>query len=201
MLNVASLSVRPGGRISVFRLSILSARRTEALSLTGGANLSQHRYTAGVLSPGSPRLSVGHAVRFVSLSTSYSKEAVDFSSSNGPDWENFGSLSNDIASRRSYKKSSSDIRDLKHQEDAAAEEENSEVGELNKTRRRRNTPYWYFLQCKKLIKENKVRHLSLGLPRFFHLISVCLTVFCFLTAAGGSGSVQQRHAEGGEAAA
>lgn len=154
MLNVASLSVRRGGKISVFKLSILSAPRTEAaLRLTGRPNSSQHRHTAGAL-----WLSVGHAARFVSLSTSCSKEVVDSSSSEGPDREHFGSLSRDISSRRWFKKSSSNIRDLQHQEDAAEDEEDAEVEVLNKTRRRRNTPYWYFLQCKKLIKENKVRN-------------------------------------------
>lgn len=101
---------------------------------------------------------MGHGVRFVSLSASF-RDNVDFTSDD-PDQENFGSLSKDFASRRFFKKSSPDIRDQRHQEDA--DDEKVEV--LDKTSRRPsriNTPYWYFLQCKKLIKENKVRQLVL----------------------------------------
>ncbi|XP_013866828.1 pentatricopeptide repeat-containing protein 1, mitochondrial [Austrofundulus limnaeus] len=162
MLKVASLSVRRGSKIPIFRLSILSVARTGALSLTGSPNSSQHRYSAGALSPGPPWLSVGHAVRFVSLPVSYSKEFEDSYSSDGPDWENFGTLSNEMASRRWFKKSSPYTRDLQHEEDAAAEQEVSElelevVDKTLRTRRSRNTPYWYFLQCKKLIKEKKLQ--------------------------------------------
>ncbi|KAM9857252.1 pentatricopeptide repeat-containing protein 1, mitochondrial [Aulostomus maculatus] len=64
----------------------------------------------------------------------------------------FGSLSTDISSRRSFKKSSPDIRDWKHQDD----EEDLQPSPRWRPRRK-NTPYWYFLQCKKLIKASKLQ--------------------------------------------
>ncbi|KAM7010123.1 uncharacterized protein LKV04_001959 [Tautogolabrus adspersus] len=66
---------------------------------------------------------------------------------------NFGSLSTDISSRRLFRKSNPEIRDLR-QNDGDDEEEDPE-----RPHRRpvgRNTPYWYFLKCKKLIRENKL---------------------------------------------
>ncbi|XP_037546321.1 pentatricopeptide repeat-containing protein 1, mitochondrial [Nematolebias whitei] len=155
MLNIASLSARHVSKISVFRFSIVSARTPETLALTGGPNSPQHRFT-GVLSPAPWWFSVGHGVRFVSLSASF-RENVD-SASDDPDQENFGLLSKDIASRKLFKKSSPGIRDQRHREDADDDEE--EVEEVDKTIRRpsrRNTPYWYLLQCKKLIKANKLQ--------------------------------------------
>ncbi|XP_029002631.1 pentatricopeptide repeat-containing protein 1, mitochondrial [Betta splendens] len=71
------------------------------------------------------------------------------------DGEVFGSLSADMSSKQSYRKSSPDFQDMRHREDDATEEEAS----VKTGRRpgRRNTPYWYFLQCKKRIKDNKLQ--------------------------------------------
>ncbi|XP_017283424.1 pentatricopeptide repeat-containing protein 1, mitochondrial [Kryptolebias marmoratus] len=151
MLSVASSSALHAGKTSIFRLLTLSALR-----LTGGPSSAPHRHP-GALPPAPRCLPVGRAVRFVSLSASCRGDVAD-SSSERPDLENFGSLSRDIASRRSFKKSSPNIRDLRLREDAAAaeEEEEEEVKVVDKARRR-NTPYWYFLQCKKLIKEKKLQ--------------------------------------------
>ncbi|XP_029916933.1 pentatricopeptide repeat-containing protein 1, mitochondrial [Myripristis murdjan] len=63
----------------------------------------------------------------------------------------FGSLSADFSSRRSFRKSSPDTQDLRFQDDVE-----EDLGEPVKSGSR-NTPYWYFLQCKKLIKENKLQ--------------------------------------------
>lgn len=65
--------------------------------------------------------------------------------------EGFGSLSATFSSRRSYRKSNPDLEDLRYPED-----EGEEQGLVRKPQRK-NTPYWYFLQCKKLIKENKLQ--------------------------------------------
>ncbi|KAK2817304.1 hypothetical protein Q5P01_025495 [Channa striata] len=72
------------------------------------------------------------------------------SSSIPEDRENLGALSTHLSSRRSFRKASPDIQDLRHQE---------EEGPVKprKTFRRTNTAYWYFLQCKKLIRENKLQ--------------------------------------------
>lgn len=70
--------------------------------------------------------------------------------------ENFGSLSGEMSSRRWFRKTSPHVHDLRHQE----EEEGDKDGEAGRPGRRpgrRNNAYWYFLRCKKLIKENKVR--------------------------------------------
>lgn len=75
-------------------------------------------------------------------------------SSDSPDREDFGSLSVDMSSRRLFRKTSPDVLDLRYRQ-----EDDDEEDEQAKPRRRpgrRNTAYWYFLQCKKLIKQNKV---------------------------------------------
>lgn len=112
----------------------------------------------------------------------------------------FGSLSADFSSRRSFRKSSPDTQDLRFQDDVE-----EDLGEPVKSGRR-NTPYWYFLQCKKLIKENKV-----SLTHKIRWTQCCassallspayLSPSVLVAAPGGLGSVQQRHAERREAAA
>lgn len=67
------------------------------------------------------------------------------------DNDRFGTLSADMASRKLFRKSSSGIRDLRHHEN----EEEEASPRLRPGRR--NTPYWYFLQCKKLVKQNKLQ--------------------------------------------
>ena len=70
--------------------------------------------------------------------------------------ERFGTLSGDIGSRRSFRKSSPEIQNQRFQEDEEDEEDEEQRRRKPFLARGRNTSYWYFLQCKKLLKENKV---------------------------------------------
>lgn len=70
--------------------------------------------------------------------------------------ENFGSLSADFSSKLSFRKTSAQLRDMKFR-DGNVEDEEAEAVPYRSRTGRRNTPYWYFLQCKNLIKENKLR--------------------------------------------
>ncbi|XP_008290662.1 pentatricopeptide repeat-containing protein 1, mitochondrial [Stegastes partitus] len=153
--SVASSFVRNGRKISVpvSRLSILS-NSPKTPTLTGVQGVSRHR-TSRLLTPTPWQLPTGLSSRSVSRDD---RDPPD-SPSVELDHENFGSLSVDMASRRSFRKSSPAMRELRHQEDHAEEGEEEEEEEEEDRRRpgRRNTPYWYFLQCKKLIKENKLQ--------------------------------------------
>ncbi|NWI60432.1 PTCD1 protein, partial [Calyptomena viridis] len=62
----------------------------------------------------------------------------------------FGTLSDKFSSRKYYHKARSHFLDLKLQK------EEEEEPERKPWRRPKNTPYWYFLQCKALIKQDKL---------------------------------------------
>uniref|UniRef100_A0A8C3PKF6 PTCD1 protein n=1 Tax=Calidris pygmaea TaxID=425635 RepID=A0A8C3PKF6_9CHAR len=64
----------------------------------------------------------------------------------------FGTLSNKFSSRKYYHKTTSRFQNLKLQEEREEEEE----PERKPRRGPKNTPYWYFLKCKALIKEDKL---------------------------------------------
>ncbi|XP_051018832.1 pentatricopeptide repeat-containing protein 1, mitochondrial [Acomys russatus] len=66
--------------------------------------------------------------------------------------ESFGTLSDKYSSRRLFHKSTPQLYNLKVKEQADEEEEL----EPKVWQGRRNTPYWYFFQCKRLIKERKL---------------------------------------------
>ncbi|KAM4891861.1 pentatricopeptide repeat-containing protein 1, mitochondrial [Sylvia borin] len=62
----------------------------------------------------------------------------------------FGTLSNKFSSRKYFHKTTTHFRDLK------LREEGEEEPERKPRRGPKNTPYWYFLRCKALIKEDKL---------------------------------------------
>ncbi|XP_004840562.1 pentatricopeptide repeat-containing protein 1, mitochondrial isoform X1 [Heterocephalus glaber] len=66
--------------------------------------------------------------------------------------EGFGTLSNKYSSRKLFHKSTAQLYNLRLGEQSDEEEEL----EPKLWRGRRNTPYWYFFQCKRLIKEGKL---------------------------------------------
>ncbi|XP_014108199.1 PREDICTED: pentatricopeptide repeat-containing protein 1, mitochondrial isoform X2 [Pseudopodoces humilis] len=61
----------------------------------------------------------------------------------------FGTLTDKFSSRKYYHKTTARFRDLKLQEEGEEPERKPRWGP-------KNTPYWYFLRCKALIKENKL---------------------------------------------
>uniref|UniRef100_A0A8D2ZD88 Pentatricopeptide repeat domain 1 n=1 Tax=Scophthalmus maximus TaxID=52904 RepID=A0A8D2ZD88_SCOMX len=167
LTSAACLCVRNGGRISapVAMLSLgPAANAPRCLSLTWARNVSQRQRSPGLRTPTPRCLSRGATLRSVSLSAASPRHVDPRAAAprvpEEGDRERFGSLSGDISSRRSFRKSGPDLRDLRHRED---EEEGEEVvaeeGEEALMRRpgRRNTPYWYHLQCRKLIKDNKLQ--------------------------------------------
>ncbi|KAJ8363993.1 hypothetical protein SKAU_G00128240 [Synaphobranchus kaupii] len=66
--------------------------------------------------------------------------------------EDFGSHPSNFASRRIFRKTSPELQDLNYR--ASADEDDTEESRPRPVRR--NTSYWYFLQCKKLIKQDKL---------------------------------------------
>uniref|UniRef100_A0A8C7R7M9 Pentacotripeptide-repeat region of PRORP domain-containing protein n=1 Tax=Oncorhynchus mykiss TaxID=8022 RepID=A0A8C7R7M9_ONCMY len=75
-----------------------------------------------------------------------------------PGVEDFGSLSADFSSRRAFRKTTPELQEMLYREErqAAGQEEEREPVAFRSRTGRRNTQYWYFLQCKRLIKENKL---------------------------------------------
>lgn len=163
LVSVARSCVRNSRKASVpvARLSFCSAvkKPPRSLNLTGSQNPSQHR-SPSLHTPAFSKLSGGVTSRSVFLSAaSYggADTRVDPSKtaeSDPKDEADFGSLCTDMSSRRHFKKSKPEMQDLRHQSGEGEDEE--EQGSSYRRPGRRNTPYWYFLQCKKLIKENKV---------------------------------------------
>lgn len=164
LVSVASSCARNGRKVSVpvAKFSFCSAvkKPPRSLNLTGIQNPSQHR-SPSLHTPTFSQLSSGLTSRSVFLSAaSYrgSNTEVDLlttAESDPPDVGEFGSLSTDISSRRSFRKSNPEIQDLRHQDRDGEDDE--DPGSSYRRPRKRNTPYWYFLQCKKLIKENKLQ--------------------------------------------
>uniref|UniRef100_A0A3P8U969 Pentatricopeptide repeat domain 1 n=1 Tax=Amphiprion percula TaxID=161767 RepID=A0A3P8U969_AMPPE len=145
--SIASLCARSGRKILASTLSIF-LKPPHARILTRVQGLSRHR-PVRLLAPTPCQLPTGLTYRCLSASCREDTDPPD-SLSVRPDNDRFGSLSADMASRKLFRKSSSGIRDLRHQENEDEEASHLRPG-------RRNTPYWYFLQCKKLVKENKLQ--------------------------------------------
>lgn len=131
--------------------SVKSSNRTTSLV----AHFSQHG-ASRLLTAEPGHFQNGLSAKYLSLSTAsrggHITDPLD--SSDPPDQEKFGSLSVDLTSRKFFRKTSPQVHELRYRQEEGVEEE-----EQVKPRRRpgrRNTAYWYFLQCKKLIKENKV---------------------------------------------
>ncbi|KAK5865814.1 hypothetical protein PBY51_020054 [Eleginops maclovinus] len=154
LTSVACSCLRNGKKLSS-RLAKLSpflteGSSTQTLNVTGG-----HR-SSGPLTPTSWQLL---STRSVSLSAAShgATKPLEYplapAEDDPPKREKFGSFSADISSRRSFRKTSPYLHDLKHQE---AEGDQEAVKPYRRTARR-NTPYWYFLECKKLIKVNKLQ--------------------------------------------
>lgn len=72
--------------------------------------------------------------------------------------ESFGTLSDKYSSRRMFHKSTAQLYNLRLKEQNTEEDEEGEL-EPKPWRGPRNTPYWYFFQCKRLIREGKVGNL------------------------------------------
>lgn len=69
--------------------------------------------------------------------------------------ESFGMLSDKYSSRRMFHKSTAQLYNLRLKEQNIEEDEEAEL-EPKPRRGPRNTPYWYFFQCKRLIREGKL---------------------------------------------
>ncbi|XP_012614477.2 pentatricopeptide repeat-containing protein 1, mitochondrial isoform X1 [Microcebus murinus] len=68
--------------------------------------------------------------------------------------EDFGTLSDKYSSRRLFRKSTAQLYNLRLREQSVEEDEEKEPEP--RSWGPKNTPYWYFLQCKRLIKEGKL---------------------------------------------
>ncbi|TNN75940.1 Pentatricopeptide repeat-containing protein 1, mitochondrial [Liparis tanakae] len=158
LTSVACLCARNGRKVSAPVVCFFSTSQnsTGTLNLTGARDVSRHRSSGLVLTPTPWQLL---SARTVSLSASSHAGADPLGSPSAPaekdppDREHFGSFSTDMSSRRTYKKISPYVQDLRYRE---GDEEDGDEDRV-KSRKRTNTPYWYFLQCRRLIKENKLQ--------------------------------------------
>ncbi|KAM9125220.1 pentatricopeptide repeat-containing protein 1, mitochondrial [Pangshura tecta] len=80
-----------------------------------------------------------------------SPEAIGKREEDGDADVGFGELSSQFSSRKYFQKTTSELQNLRFQE-----EEEEKEPEWKPRRGPKNTPYWYFLQCKALIKEDKL---------------------------------------------
>ncbi|KAG7485685.1 hypothetical protein JOB18_015880 [Solea senegalensis] len=189
--SVAGSCVRHGRRLSfpVVKLSLYPATGLNVRGLQHGSQQRSPRLLKSALW----RLSEGAAARCVSLSAASQREREPrcSSTSDPEDTERFGSLSSDMSSRRSYRKSSPDIQDLRHR-DGEEEQEEEEEEKSWRAPMRRNTPYWYFLQCKKLIRDNKLQEaLDLFSRDMLHVDRLQPAEYNYTVLIGGCGRAGQ----------
>ncbi|KAL6110981.1 ptcd1 [Pungitius sinensis] len=155
-------SVARNGRkvsASVAKFFSTAKNSTGSRTLTGGQDVFRHRSSGLDLTP-APRQLL--PARSASLSAASRGGAgppgspSDATGNHPPDRGSFGSFSGDISSRKTFRKLSPYIRDLRHRD--GEEDGDAEPGTPGRRPGgRRNTPYWYFLQCKRLIKQNKLQ--------------------------------------------
>ncbi|XP_051939987.1 pentatricopeptide repeat-containing protein 1, mitochondrial [Hippocampus zosterae] len=140
--SLATLCCRNGATMSLMgaKLSRLSALTKRAACRYGAPPSPAMRL---FLTPG------GVHVRRISVSDSAWRQDAEFPS---PSDEDFGTLSAEISGRRSFRKVSPEMLDLNYQQD----DDDQKLEETSRRPGRRNTTYWYFLQCKKLIKAGKL---------------------------------------------
>ncbi|XP_037621128.1 pentatricopeptide repeat-containing protein 1, mitochondrial [Sebastes umbrosus] len=150
LTSVACSCLRNGRKVSVpvATWSLFSPAKTSTRTLT-----LTHR-SPGLLTPTHRQLLSARSVSLSAASHGGTDPLDDPSDPPPPPphREDFGSFSADLSSRRSFRKTSPFMQDLKHRDD---EEEEPVRGRRRPART--NTPYWYFLQCKKLIKDNKLQ--------------------------------------------
>lgn len=165
LTSIARSCVRNGRRVSVHAAClppVFTVKNSpNTLDLPGTRHLTRQR-SSGPLTPAAWLQILGLATRSMTLSATSLGDAdplgspstrTDPAQSSDAEDSVFGSLSADLSSRRSFRKSSPDIRDHVGED---GEVEEREADRPHRKPGRRNTQYWYFLQCKKLIKENKV---------------------------------------------
>ncbi|XP_061882516.1 pentatricopeptide repeat-containing protein 1, mitochondrial-like [Entelurus aequoreus] len=136
LLSIASLCARNGTRVPVRAAKFLSPAVNKL-----AAPRCPSSPPAALLPPASRKPNV----RWVS---SRRQEEPSVSDEN----DKFGTYSTRIPARRIFKKSSPEMLDLRYGED-----EERKPAESVRRVGRSNTTYWYFLQCKKLIKAGKLQ--------------------------------------------
>lgn len=160
LTSVVSSCVRNRKTVSApsIRLALSWSVRKSSHSTANLAQIaffSQHR-TSRLLTADLWRFPSDFTAKSLSLSTAALGGNVPdpLDSRDLPDREDFGSLSVDMSSRKWFRKTSPDVQELRYRQ----EEDKEHEDQVKPHRRpgRRNTAYWYFLQCKQLIRENKV---------------------------------------------
>ncbi|XP_068176656.1 pentatricopeptide repeat-containing protein 1, mitochondrial [Antennarius striatus] len=153
--SVACSCVRNGRNafVSYSRIPLYFTFKNSGLMFA--QHLSGHRPPDFFL-PALSRLPRGLTARYQSLSTASDRGTSPHAESEPLGHDNFGSLSKDISSRRLFRKTSLHLQNLQHQRDDDDDQE-EDAGEFRRKTGRRNTPYWYFLKCKKLIKKKKLQ--------------------------------------------
>ncbi|XP_012587273.1 PREDICTED: pentatricopeptide repeat-containing protein 1, mitochondrial isoform X2 [Condylura cristata] len=97
---------------------------------------------------------LGSQKNISSLSSDPSQPTPKASQEEEEEEESFGMLSDKYSSRRMFRKSTAQLYNLRLREQSG-EDEQKEL-DPKSWRGQRNTPYWYFFQCKHLIKEGKL---------------------------------------------